>query len=99
LLESWNAGGFGEALKTKPNMLLKTVEIYYSGQEVGKGIRSISLAEVDNEIGNFASIAPNGTPISCLLEKYTVHPDYAHSVVDRPTKLSPYNEFVNDIIY
>jgi len=63
-------------LQSSSSYSLNSVEIYYSGQDKGTGIRGLSIAQGDAELTNFGNIASKGTPLYCILEKYDYHPDY-----------------------
>ena len=85
---------------------MNSVEIYYSGQDRGSGIRTLSMSDADSELINFASIAKTGTPLFCIVEKYETHPDYIEAVTTEatttpppPPKVKSFNDFLNDILY
>ncbi|CDW71832.1 UNKNOWN [Stylonychia lemnae] len=97
--------GFSQALASSQTMNLESVEIYYSGQDRGSGVRSLSIAQADQELVNFASIAKTGTPLYCLLELYNTHPDYIQAITSKGVPVattSPakaIDDFLNDILY
>jgi hypothetical protein len=97
---------FGMALKSSATSTLNSVEIYYSGQDRGTGIRTLSMADADAELINFASIAKIGTPLFCIIEKFDTHPDYIEAVTTEVTttttpapKVKSFYDFLNDILY
>ncbi|CDW80430.1 UNKNOWN [Stylonychia lemnae] len=96
-------GGFSQALSSSSTTNLESVEIYYSGQDRGSGVRSLSIAKADEELTNFASIAKTGTPLYCILERYDTHPDYIDALAAKARPLAgtqeSFNEFLNDILY
>lgn len=52
------------------------VSITMSGQDRGKGVTDLSIAEANNQIVRFAEIAPQGTGIATVLHRYDHHRDF-----------------------
>jgi len=50
-------GGFSQALRSSSSYTLNSVEIYYSGQDIGTGIRGLTIEQGDAELTNFGNIA------------------------------------------
>jgi len=52
---------------------------------------------------NFANIAQTGTPLYCIIEKYSVLPDYIDALpnkgVEEGKKKKTIKDYLNDIIY
>jgi len=113
---AWNAGlfsigggfAFGEKLQASNTYSLDSVEVYYSGQDRGTGIRSLTVAEADAELTNFASIAKTGAPLFCIIDAYENLPDYIAIITTTETtttttsaaaKAKTFKDFLNDILY
>jgi len=99
------------ALSSSSSYSLENVEIYYSGQDRGQGIRGLTIQQGDAELTNFANIASTGTPLYCIIERYDSHPDYIRAFIMKTTttttttiattapKVKNFKDYLNDILY